>query len=85
MTKPMDWRAARDLLLERAVSVSTETVSLDNAAGRILAAPTAALREVPPFDRSPFDGYAFRSADTVGELPVTLTILEPLFRPARMR
>ena len=35
MTKPMDWRAARDLLLERAVSVSTETVSLDNAAGRI--------------------------------------------------
>ena len=76
MTKPMDWRAARDLLLERAVPVSTETVSLDNAAGRISAAPTAALREVPPFDRSPFDGYAFRSADTAGELPVTLTILE---------
>ena len=76
MTKPMDWRAARDLLLERAVPVLTETVSLDNAAGRILAAPTAALREVPPFDRSPFDGYAFRSADTAGELPVTLTILE---------
>ncbi len=39
MTKPMDWRSARDLLLERAVPVSTETVSLDNAAGLIFGCP----------------------------------------------
>jgi molybdopterin molybdotransferase len=36
------------------------------------------VREVPPFARSPFDGYAFQSGDTAGALPVTLTILEEI-------
>ena len=76
MTKPMEWRKARDLLLERARPIAAETIALEQAAGRILAASVAAQRDVPPFDRSPFDGYAFRSEDTAGELPVTLTILE---------
>ena len=51
---------------------------LPAAAGRILAETVTASRDVPPFDRSPYDGYAFQAADTAAadrEHPVTLRIL----------
>lgn len=76
MRAKLTWREARDLLLERVSRVETERVSLSGAAGRVLAETVSAVRAVPPFDRSPFDGYVFRSADTQDKLPVTLTILE---------
>jgi len=37
----------------------------------------AAVRPVPSFDRSPYDGYALRSADTANA-PVTLQIIEKI-------
>ena len=76
MGKKLSWQEAGDILMEHAVPVGTERKKLQDACGRILAAPVAALENVPPFDRSPYDGYALRSADTAGELPVTLRILE---------
>ena len=51
----------------------TETVPLDEAGGRIAAGTLSARMDQPPFDRSPFDGYALHSADTAGasrETPV---------------
>lgn len=36
----------------------TETVPLDEADGRIAAGTLSARMDQPPFDRSPFDGYA---------------------------
>src|SRR5690625_1265582 len=44
--------------------MKTETVSLDNAYGRILAEPIIAEHDVPPFTRSAFDGYAIRAEDS---------------------
>lgn len=45
-----------------------ETVSLAEAAGRVLAGPLLARRTQPPFAASSMDGYAVRSADaTVGK------------------
>ncbi len=41
----------------------TETVSLNNANGRILAADVIASVNVPPHDNSAMDGYAVRFAD----------------------
>ena len=41
----------------------TETVPLDEAGGRIAARTLSARMDQPPFDRSPFDGYALHSAD----------------------
>lgn len=41
----------------------TETVPLDEADGRIAARTLSARMDQPPFDRSPFDGYALHSAD----------------------
>jgi len=43
-----------------------ETVPLDLASGRILAAPVRSDTDIPGFDRSVVDGYAVRAADTVG-------------------
>jgi len=56
----------------------TEVCSLENICGRILAEDVCAKYDQPPFPRSPFDGYAVRSADTKGasrEDPVSLTVI----------
>ena len=82
METNMEYRAARELLLERAAPISRrERVPLQAALGRVLAEEITAARDVPPFDRSPFDGYAFRAADTLGAGEahgVTLKILEEI-------
>ena len=79
MLRKPDFITARAYLADRMTPVETERVSLSEAAGRILAEDLIAADNIPPFDRSPFDGYAFRAADTAQaspEHPVTLTILE---------
>jgi putative molybdopterin biosynthesis protein len=43
-----------------------ESVPLDEALGRVLAADVAAAVDAPPFDRSNVDGFAVRAADTTG-------------------
>ena len=60
----------------------TETVPLDEASGRIAAGTLSARMDQPPFDRSPFDGYALHSADIAGasrETPVTLPVTMKLY------
>ena len=72
---------ARDLLLEYVNTMSEERVPLADCFGRVLAKALAAAEDVPPFDRSPYDGYAFRARDTVNasqDNPVTLRILEEI-------
>ncbi|MCC8157120.1 MAG: molybdopterin molybdotransferase MoeA [Oscillospiraceae bacterium] len=79
MKHAMGFLEARALLLQKLAPVETERVALADCAGRILAQELKAEENVPAFDRSPYDGYAFRAADTVGasqEAPVTLRILE---------
>jgi putative molybdopterin biosynthesis protein len=46
--------------------LGAERVPLADALGRVLAADIAAPVDAPPFDRSNVDGFAVRSADTVG-------------------
>src|SRR5712692_2715094 len=43
-----------------------EMVSLPAALGRVLAQDVTAPIDVPPFDRANVDGFALRSADTLG-------------------
>jgi molybdopterin molybdotransferase len=54
--------------------LKSESVSLDQAAGRMLAEDLAALLTQPPFDASAMDGYALRAAD-VAALPATLRLI----------
>ena len=61
---------AQRLVLERAARLDAERVPLDDAAGRVLAEPATALVDLPPFASSAMDGFAVRSADTPGRVPV---------------
>ncbi|MDD2775566.1 MAG: molybdopterin molybdotransferase MoeA [Gallionella sp.] len=54
--------------------LGTETVSLEQALGRVLAEDIRANRDLPPYDVSAMDGYAVCSSD----LPATLTIIEDI-------
>jgi len=53
-------------ILARVPPVTAEQVALDQANGRVLAAPVIAGHNQPPFDASAMDGYAMRAED-VGE------------------
>jgi molybdopterin molybdotransferase len=68
-----------DALLERARgATASETVSVTDALGRVLAAPQTSAITVPPADNSAMDGYAVRVADVIVpgvRLPVSQRIL----------
>lgn len=63
-------------------ALGVEQVSRQSALGRTLAEDVAAPLDQPPFDRSPLDGYALRSADTAGASPghpVSLQVVETVY------
>ena len=79
MERNVTFDRARQLLLEAVEPVSRESLSLSLCAGRVLGEDLIAREDVPPFDRSPYDGFALRGQDTVQaspETPVTLSVLE---------
>ncbi len=65
---------AQALVRERARPLPAEAVPLAQAAGRVLAEPATAVVDLPPFRSSAMDGYALRSADAPGSLPVVFRI-----------
>lgn len=83
------FETAQKLLTDIVRPVGTETAALEFCSGRILAHTLTAEDNIPPFDRSPYDGFAFRSRDTLSacpEHPVSLQILEEVpagFVPSR--
>ena len=67
------------LLTEKTKPVPGEILPIALCGGRVLAEDIVAADNVPPFDRSPYDGYALRSADTLSaskECPVRLKVTE---------
>jgi molybdopterin molybdotransferase len=60
-------------ILDGVEPTAAETVAIQHAHGRVLAAPLQARLTQPPFDASAMDGYAVRAAD-VRELPAQLTV-----------
>ena len=54
--------------------LESERVTLDQAAGRVLAEDLAATLTQPPFDASSMDGYAVRASD-VATLPAKLKLI----------
>ena len=77
MRKDIEVRDAAELLLNLPAEEKTEEVPIGAMLGRVLAADLRAEIPFPPFDRSPFDGYAFCAADTAGaraDAPAALKI-----------
>ena len=66
--------ALRQILSDAAPS-GEELVPLEQADGRVLAAPLAARRDQPPADMSAMDGYAVRQS-SLARLPATLAVVD---------
>jgi len=64
----LSYQQARELVVSRTTALlgkaQTESISLLNALGRVIAQEVRADRDYPPFDRSIRDGYAVRASDT---------------------
>lgn len=73
------YEEALELLLNKIKKIEdTETVSILEAGGKVLAQDVTAPFDQPPFPRSPLDGYALRSADIKEadkEHPVRLKVI----------
>ena len=69
---------ARELILARILPVQSTFISLQDAAGRILAGPIIAEIDLPSFDNSSVDGFAVCAADLISasrENPITLRVV----------
>ena len=70
--------AVLDWIDRHAARLDAESVAIEDAAGRTLAAEVVAPLNVPGFDRAAMDGYALRGAETAGASeynPLTFTIV----------
>ena len=75
----MDYHEALKLLSDNVCPVETQETDLAGSFGRILGDDIKADENVPSFDRSPYDGYAFMADDTKDASPehtVTLKVIE---------
>jgi molybdopterin molybdotransferase len=67
---------ALDEFLPLFETVGSESVALDEAAGRVAASDLTAERPVPHYDRAAMDGYAVRATDTHGATEASPARLE---------
>jgi molybdopterin molybdotransferase len=74
VTDLLTLEAAIEAVLARSVPLPGERVPLGEVAGRVLAESALARVDLPPFASSAMDGFALRSADTPGRLPVVARI-----------
>lgn len=64
MRRPIAVEEAIERVMAHVNPTGTEVVELSQAYGRILAEPIIAKHDVPPFHRSPYDGFAIRAQDS---------------------
>ena len=76
---------AQRLILERVRRLPSEKVPLEDAHGRVLAERALAAVDLPPFPSSAMDGFALRSQDTPGELPIVHRIAAGRPAPRELR
>ncbi len=79
--KPLPVKEAIRKVMDFAKIGETEMVSLQNSFGRFLAEDLIATHPVPPFDRSPYDGFAIRAIDTAhakADQPVEFEVIDEI-------
>jgi len=74
MAELLSLERAQEAVLERARPLPDEPLATARADGRVLAADVVAAVDLPPFASSAMDGFAVRSSDTPGRLPVVARI-----------
>jgi molybdopterin molybdotransferase len=73
--------AALETLLPRMIPAAGEEIDLCEARGRVAFEDVRAHMSIPPFARSPYDGYAFAARDVEGAgkySPVTLRVVREI-------
>lgn len=94
MAELLPYDDALKIIIREASELGTETVSMHETAGRVLAADITPERDQPPYDGSAMDGFAVRSADVVsagavltvvGEIPAGTAPSQTLSPGAAMR
>lgn len=81
---PLHPHHAREIVLGLSTPLATETIPLEDAQGRILAAPIHADRDLPPTDRAAMDGYACRAVDAAEGLWLTIVGTVPAGSPSQV-
>ncbi|MDM5337794.1 molybdopterin molybdotransferase MoeA [Fictibacillus enclensis] len=74
------WDAVKKVLKYQ-LKLPLESVTLEESDGRYLGEDVLATHDVPPFDRSPYDGFAIRAEDTAGasrDEPVELNVIDSI-------
>ena len=74
MAELLSLEEALERILERVTPLGPEGVELAAASGRVLAEDARAAVDLPPFPSSAMDGFAVRSEDTPGRLPIVARI-----------
>ncbi len=74
MAELLSLEEALKRILDSVTPLGPEVVPLAAAAGRVLAEDARAAVDLPPFPSSAMDGFAVRSEDTPGRLPVVARI-----------
>ena len=74
MAELLSLAKAQSRVLERVEPLEGEAVPVAQASGRVVAQDAHAVVDLPPFPSSAMDGFAVRSADTPGRLPVVARI-----------
>lgn len=84
--KPLPVPEAVARVMEYAWNGPSEIVPIGSCDGRILAVDVEATHPVPPFDKSPYDGFALKAGDTEGlskDHPGNFHVLETIGAGAR--
>lgn len=81
MRERVSYETARALAAGAVTPVGEEQIALEDCAGRVLARELRAAADVPAFDRSAYDGYAFRAEDAeqaAADRPVVLRVTQEI-------
>lgn len=79
--RPVSVSEAIKQMTEGIKPLGAENIQIEEAHGRILGEDIIGDHDVPPFDRSPYDGFAVRAVDTAGAArknPITLQLIEEI-------
>ncbi|WP_062104897.1 molybdopterin molybdotransferase MoeA [Bacillus niameyensis] len=79
--KPIWVKDAIDQIMTYKKRGLVEQIPIDNCDDRFLGEPLKADHDVPPFDRSPYDGFALRAEDTKSasrETPLTFQVIDEI-------
>jgi molybdopterin molybdotransferase len=74
MAELLSFEDALARILDSASALPSEHVPLEQASGRVLGEPALARTDLPPFASSAMDGFAVRSSETPGSLPIAARV-----------